>query len=443
METERRTRWGDTADRTFIPGVPTFVPSKLPRVDMDALLVRVRVEEINYQVNTGNLVIAPIGRRSPSPPPIYDTQGQRTNTREQRTKGNLQRERANLIEKAMKLNPTFKPPTDYKPTQNKFTKRLFIPLKQYPDYNFIGLIIGPRGMTQKKMEKDTGAKIAIRGKGSVKEGRASSSSDNPDEGLHVLITADTEEILKKAVGVVEPLLIPMDETKNEHKKMQLRRLAEINGTLRDNVFGRRDEDRSFVANIQCKICGEGSHATMDCPLSGAGEAPIEDMNAEYNAFLAEIGDGSAKPAGAPGAPAPVSNGNPARDALERAQKKVFDDFMDAVKNDTAPTPIVVPPPSMSAPPPWAAGRGGPPAPGPPAPSRGGGPPAPWAGGLSRAPPGPPPVGGGGGGRGRGRPIPAWQAALNNGGAPAPGRAAPAPSPYGPPGGAAPAPPRPW
>jgi splicing factor 1 len=76
-----------------------------------------------------------------------------------------------LIEKAVKVNPQFKPPADYRTSSTKRTKKIYIPIKNYPDYNFIGLIIGPRGMTQKQMEKETGAKIAIRGRGSVKEGK--------------------------------------------------------------------------------------------------------------------------------------------------------------------------------------------------------------------------------------------------------------------------------
>ncbi len=52
--------------------------------------------------------------------------------------------------------------------QFKKTRKLYIPIKKYPEYNFIGLIIGPRGITQKNMERETGAKIAIRGRGSVK-----------------------------------------------------------------------------------------------------------------------------------------------------------------------------------------------------------------------------------------------------------------------------------
>lgn len=62
-------------------------------------------------------------------------------------------------------------------------------------YNFIGLIIGPRGNTQKRMQKETNTKIAIRGKGSVKEGAARDPKYDygEDEELHVLITGDKIE----------------------------------------------------------------------------------------------------------------------------------------------------------------------------------------------------------------------------------------------------------
>jgi splicing factor 1 len=97
-----------------------------------------------------------------------------------------------LIESLVKEDPSFKPPSDYKP--RKFTHKIFIPIKQYPQYNFIGLIIGPRGNTQKTLQKDTNTKIAIRGKGSVKEGinRNPSYDYGEDEELHVMITGDTQ-----------------------------------------------------------------------------------------------------------------------------------------------------------------------------------------------------------------------------------------------------------
>lgn len=60
---------------------------------------------------------------------------------------------------------------------------------------------------QKRLEKETGARIVIRGKGSVKEGRGRKEGGPPDpsehEETHVLVTADTDEQLEK-VGVTWP-----------------------------------------------------------------------------------------------------------------------------------------------------------------------------------------------------------------------------------------------
>ncbi len=101
--------------------------------------------------------------------------------------------RSTLIEELIKADPTYRPPGDYRPA--KKSRKIFIPQKDYPGYNFIGLIIGPRGNTQKRMQKETNSKIAIRGKGSVKEGAARDPKYDygEDEDLHVLITGDTTE----------------------------------------------------------------------------------------------------------------------------------------------------------------------------------------------------------------------------------------------------------
>ena len=64
------------------------------------------------------------------------------------------------------LYPVYRPPPP-PPT----VPPLHRPLTPWCRYNFIGLIIGPRGSTQKRLEKETNTKIAIRGKGSVKDGK--------------------------------------------------------------------------------------------------------------------------------------------------------------------------------------------------------------------------------------------------------------------------------
>ena len=49
------------------------------------------------------------------------------------------------------------------------------------------------------MEKDTGAKIIIRGKGSVKEGKVGKPLPGEDEPLHAYVTANSMDSIKKAV----------------------------------------------------------------------------------------------------------------------------------------------------------------------------------------------------------------------------------------------------
>jgi splicing factor 1 len=59
------------------------------------------------------------------------------------------------------------------------------------------------------METESQAKIAIRGKGSVKEGKGRSDAahtSNQEEDLHCLIMADTEEKVNKAKKLIHNII---------------------------------------------------------------------------------------------------------------------------------------------------------------------------------------------------------------------------------------------
>lgn len=123
----------------------------------------------------------------------------------------------------------------------RVSDKVLIPQEDHPDINFVGLLIGPRGNTLKAMEKDTGAKIIIRGKGSVKEGKVGRKDGQPlpgeDEPLHAFITAATADCVKKAVERINDVIkqgIEVPEGHNDLRRMQLRELAQLNGTLREN-----------------------------------------------------------------------------------------------------------------------------------------------------------------------------------------------------------------
>ncbi|KAI3367630.1 hypothetical protein L3Q82_026476, partial [Scortum barcoo] len=151
-------------------------------------------------------------------------------------------------------------------------EKLFVPVKEYPDYNFVGRILGPRGLTAKQLEAETGCKIMVRGKSSMRDKKKCGKSlpalveymtlyltplgklagemmeeqnrgkpnwEHLNEDLHVLITVEDSQAraeikMRRAVEEVKKLLVPAAEGEDNLKKMQLMELAILNGTYRDN-----------------------------------------------------------------------------------------------------------------------------------------------------------------------------------------------------------------
>ncbi|CAC5393242.1 QKI [Mytilus coruscus] len=127
-----------------------------------------------------------------------------------------------------------------------FSEKLYVPTKEHPEFNFVGRILGPRGMTAKELEQYTGCKIMVRGKGSMRDKKKEDQNkgkpnwEHLNDELHVLLTVEdtanrAEAKLKKAVEEVNKLLVPAPEGEDDLKKMQLMELAILNGTYRDQA----------------------------------------------------------------------------------------------------------------------------------------------------------------------------------------------------------------
>ncbi|KAK0383915.1 hypothetical protein NLU13_8006 [Sarocladium strictum] len=334
---KKRNRWGDVSENKAagLMGLPTAILSSMTSEQLEAYTLHLRIEEISQKLRIND---------------VYDNHGKRINTREYRYRKRLEDERHKLIEKAMKTIPNYHPPQDYRrPTKTQ--EKVYVPVNDYPEINFsmianpltltltnfpflsllrIGLLIGPRGNTLKKMENDSGAKIAIRGKGSVKEGKGRSDAahaSNQEEDLHCLIMADTEDKVNKAKQLIHNVIetaASIPEGQNELKRNQLRELATLNGTLRDDEnqacqncgkIGHRKYDcperQNFTASIICRVCGNAGHMARDCPdrqrgaswrnndmggrpagRVGGGDA----VDREMEQLMQELGGGSGAPA---------------------------------------------------------------------------------------------------------------------------------------------------
>ncbi|KAI9806312.1 MAG: hypothetical protein M1825_006427 [Sarcosagium campestre] len=363
---KKRNRWGDAQENKAagLMGLPTMIMANMTNEQLEAYTLHLRIEEISQKLRINDVVPAD-GDRSPSPPPQYDNFGRRVNTREYRYRKRLEDERHKLIEKAMKVIPNYHPPSDYRrPTKTQ--EKVYVPVNDYPEINFIGLLIGPRGNTLKKMETESQAKIAIRGKGSVKEGKGRSDAahtSNQEEDLHCLIMADTEEKVNKAKKLIHNVIetvrtgrLPdssrgclltslfnqaasIPEGQNELKRNQLRELAALNGTLRDDEnqacqncgeIGHRKydcpEQRNFTSNIICRTCGNAGHMARDCPdrqrgtnwrndgppgpggraPPGRSLGPGDAHDREYEQLMQELSGGA--PAGSGDAPRRIEGG---------------------------------------------------------------------------------------------------------------------------------------
>eukprot|EP00177_Eucheuma_denticulatum_P001890 GFKZ01003373.1.p1 GENE.GFKZ01003373.1~~GFKZ01003373.1.p1 ORF type:complete len:495 (+),score=58.58 GFKZ01003373.1:507-1991(+) len=144
-------------------------------------------------------------------------------------------------------------PSVLSPAANVVRKRVKIPVpaEKYPEYNFVGRLLGPRGTTLKTLERDTGCKIMIRGKGSIRKDKEPDVRGKPgwehvfNEALHVVIEVGDalDEVaasvaLQRAKEAVEMLLVPVPEERDSLKRQQLRALAIMNGTYRGGNPGR-------------------------------------------------------------------------------------------------------------------------------------------------------------------------------------------------------------
>jgi splicing factor 1 len=318
---KRRSRWGEV--KSEIPGLPTAISAAgVSQAQLDNYAIHLRLEEINRKLRLNDF-IPPERERSPSPPPTYDSHGRRTNTREVRYRKKLEDERIRLVERALKNDPNFRPPVEYhqQKRSQRPSEKVYIPVKEFPEINFFGLLVGPRGNSLKKMERESGAKISIRGKGSVKEGKARPDqyAEDAEEDLHCLVIADSDEKVATCVKMINRVIetaASTPEGQNDHKRNQLRELAALNGTLRDDEnqicqncggVGHRKydcpEQRNFTANIICRVCGSAGHMARDCTVNKDPNARIPSpspsgpqnrigFDSEYASLMAELGEGN-------------------------------------------------------------------------------------------------------------------------------------------------------
>ncbi|KAI0558832.1 splicing factor SF1 [Gracilaria domingensis] len=112
------------------------------------------------------------------------------------------------------------------------------------------------------------------------------------EPLHVIITAegfDGKQRIEQCKRKIMDIITPREDNDNDHKQAQLRELAQLNGTLREQDRDYRGP-RPFDKSIRCANCNDTSHPTADCPKKTDGG----ELDADFQSFMAQV-DGKKDP----------------------------------------------------------------------------------------------------------------------------------------------------
>ncbi|KAL0964646.1 hypothetical protein UPYG_G00326970 [Umbra pygmaea] len=184
----------------------------------------------------------------------------------------------------------------------KLSERVLIPVQQYPKFNFVGKLLGPRGNSMKRLQEETGVKMSILGKGSMrdkakeeelrKSGEAKYAHLSND--LHVLIEVfappgEAYSRMSHALEEIKKFLVP--DYNDEIRQEQLRELSYLNGASDDTSRGRTVRGRGIRLTSTTTTRGRGGTAL---PSRGAG-APRGAAGTRSAAPQATLGRGIAAP----------------------------------------------------------------------------------------------------------------------------------------------------
>jgi len=319
---KRKSRWDEGSSskqqKHSVPSMPTIINiNQADNKAQDIYVVQLQIREVTHKLGLPNLGIPPNPKdRSPSPEPIYNNRGVRMNTRYERTKCKLINSRNTAITKLKALDPTYQPPSCWSYKNASLEDKIDIPQDAYPQYNFMGLILGPRGNSLEKIKERTGCKIIVKGRGSLKDGmtgikKDGSKFDALDEPMHCVINGPTPEAVKAAGDEIRNLVkMQIDDPDCERmvamRAAHMHELAVLNGTLKDIDMkclncGRSGhktwqcpESENVTASIICSACGGVGHLSKDCKARRPGEVFNQssggaELDDEYSAFLDDLG----------------------------------------------------------------------------------------------------------------------------------------------------------
>uniref|UniRef100_A0A673BL88 KH domain-containing, RNA-binding, signal transduction-associated protein 2 n=1 Tax=Sphaeramia orbicularis TaxID=375764 RepID=A0A673BL88_9TELE len=165
----------------------------------------------------------------------------------------------------------------------KLSERVLIPIQQYPKFNFVGKLLGPRGNSMKRLQEETGVKMSILGKGSMRDKEKEEELRKSGEAkyahlsndLHVLIEVfappgEAYSRMSHALEEIKKFLVP--DYNDEIRQEQLRELSLLNGS--DESSRRSTQARITLLDSHTFGKGNNSPPNSSSPPEGTGRSSV-------------------------------------------------------------------------------------------------------------------------------------------------------------------------
>ncbi|PWA25822.1 hypothetical protein CCH79_00001554 [Gambusia affinis] len=172
----------------------------------------------------------------------------------------------------------------------KLSERVLIPIQQYPKFNFVGKLLGPRGNSMKRLQEETGVKMSILGKGSMRDKEKEEELRKSGEAkyahlcndLHVLIEVfappgEAYSRMSHALEEIKKFLVP--DYNDEIRQEQLRELSLLNGSD-ESSRGRSIQGRSLRTTTTASTIHNVACCKIQCSYghSGAQQDVVNEVH---------------------------------------------------------------------------------------------------------------------------------------------------------------------
>jgi len=170
----------------------------------------------------------------------------------------------------------------YREKPVRLTVRIAVPVKEHPKFNFVGKLLGPKGNSLKRLQEETLTKMAVLGKGSMRDKAREEElrlSKDPkylhlSEDLHVEVTAfappaEAHARLSYALTEVRKYLIP--DSNDQIRQLQMKELEILSNMSADPSLSQTPS----LQSLQPLLLPSPSYLQQATPMPLLPTPPLE------------------------------------------------------------------------------------------------------------------------------------------------------------------------